>query len=214
MNHVADIRVLYRRNKQRLVATLLWLLVPSSTLPHLNLCHRMSHRVGLASDSLRQWLVWDLTRLCAWARGGLARSDDLTHWPYSVHPWRGAGAVVGGIVSAAWGHRSRVLQCCLCALETLKCCTNVKASGIIFIGIHVYERFDCCVWFMILWKCIVLLTVNPFHKVVPIVFRKIYNKDFDLSEVPSSSEAHASRILCFSWRCFGSSHNVNVLLHS
>lgn len=39
-----------------------------------------------ASDSLRLWSVWDWTRLCCWAQGGLARSDDLTHKLHSARP--------------------------------------------------------------------------------------------------------------------------------
>ena len=71
-----------------------------------------------ASDSPRLWLVWDWTHCCCWAQGGMAYSDDLTHWPHS--------ALTGGRALCLL-HEVIIVGFCraVCALETLTCCTDV-----------------------------------------------------------------------------------------
>lgn len=73
-----------------------------------------------ASDSLRLWSVWDWTRLCCWAQGGLARSDDLTHKLHSAGPrWCAALCVLHEVI--------RVGSCrAVCSI--LSCFTVRKCS--------------------------------------------------------------------------------------
>lgn len=80
-----------------------------------------------ASDSLRLWSVWDWTRLCCWAQGGLARSDDLTHKLHSAGPrWCAALCVLHEVIRVG----SCRAVCSILSCFTVRKCSDRTLSSV------------------------------------------------------------------------------------
>lgn len=80
-----------------------------------------------ASDSLRLWSVWDWTRLCCWAQGGLARSDDLTHKLHSARPrWCAALCLLHEVIRVG----SCRAVCSILSCFTVRTCSDRTWSSV------------------------------------------------------------------------------------